>query len=107
LVKLLNLNNFGKYFLSKLLIIVGLNSFSSQEILGSRVSEPHIFPPQRSMFDMRSNASINKLAPNLLSGAADMDLQQLMRFSNFLLHTQRAWSRVEKLESSPKIWHWR
>jgi hypothetical protein len=89
LVKLLNLNNFGKYLLAKLLIIVGLNSFSSEEILGSRVSEPHIFP-QRCMFDMQSNASINKLAPNLLSGAAGMDLRQLMRFSNFLLHTRRA-----------------
>jgi len=107
LVKLLDVNNFGKYLLAKLLIIVGLNSFSSEEILGSRVSEPHIFPPQRCMFDMQSNASINKLAPNLLSGAADMDLRQLMRFSNFLLHTRRAWSRVEKLESSPKTWHWR
>jgi len=36
------------------------------------------------------------------SDAAGMDLQQLMRFSNFPLHTQRAWSGVEKLESYPR-----
>jgi hypothetical protein len=44
---------------------------------------------------MYANLDLNPMA-------ADMDLQQLMRFSNFPLHTQRAWSGVEKLESYPR-----